>query len=451
MSHSENEPIELEFDINSYLRTRPPYAIPKEINDEIKLLTFNKKDPQIRIYGSFEYIIQKYAADIDLTENYELKGTKKSTILNFEKSLRKIVKQMLSRPDHWFAEFKTGYDSRYNIDIGVLKNGHYKVDANLYSNTAKMLKKGLLTQEESKLIFDSINSTLKNSFNSDAYDVIFNIFRRRKILRWTRQEIENKKKELPLGKIITLSQALGMKGHVKIDEIAVISNKFVEITNYLFIGYINTKGHTIPINLDKNDFVENVNESLRSEIEKLYLSNFYFSPFKAVKRIFALSRILFLYHDEHNYETDLIKIIPFVSSDVSSLYQIKSQLDAVIKIIELYITPPKKAIYKQIEDLKISFSSMIQLKDEGIKIAVDIIDDINGTTKKKLKIKYINELITFIKWSINKLTIEYFNKIKYNPPPKYFYPKDRMYALVKRNPDKNLQKSKLINDFYKLE
>lgn len=434
---------------NDYLRIRPESFLPKTINDEIKMISFNRKSPDAKIYGSFSYIIQKYAADIDLYEYFYPPGSKENTIKKFEKSLIEVVKSIIKKKGHWFSEYKTGIDKRYEVDIGKMKNGEYTVNPELKKIIDLMFSRKLLNRKEVSLLRRCIKESKTNKNNSDAYDIIYNIFRERRVLRWTQKEILNKKKSLPAGKHITLKEALEMKGHIKIDEIVYLDGKFFEVTNFVFVGYKNDFGFDVPMNIPKISYDIVVN-GLKDEIEKLYLSNFYYSPFKVVKRMFALSRYIYLTKKKGRYGTNLRKIIPFVSSDTSFLYQMKAELEAILRILTVSVSYPKISINEQIENLKVGLSNIVELDDNDINEFNEQVDQIVKAKLKRDKKKLIKKLIDDLKFVINYLTINYFNKIDFNPPGREYYPRSMKYKIIKRKPLDEPQKNSELIKLYKM-
>lgn len=436
--------------LTSFLRTRPKTSITSKIKNEINMVTFDKRSGSANVYGSFSYILQKYAADIDLYEIYYPKGTEDSAIRKFEKKLLDVVHDIIKKRNHWFSEYKTGYDMRYDIDIGQMKDGNYHINPNLMKISKKMYKDKLFNKQELSLIEKSINIAHQHSNSADAYDVINNIFRERKVLRWTSQEILQRYKKLPANKQISLFEALHMKAHVKIDEIINLNGKFIEITNYVFLGHVDRPGHEVPINIPLIDDNIVIN-GLKAEIEKLYLSNFYYSPFKVVKRIFALSRFVYLHKNNKKYAQYLDKIIPFVSSDVSFLYQMKAELEAILRIFIVSKSLPITGINNQIDELKIGLSNIIELEQKEIQFLNKLIDNIIHTSSRKKKYDLIKKLIDKLKHFINYLTVNYLDKINFNPPPDELYPKNMKYLLIERTPLSDPQKhSKLIQLYKKL-
>lgn len=430
--------------LNDYLRARPKAGISDDIEHEINMITFDRKSADVVVFGSFNYIIQKYGADIDLRESYFLEGTPDHVIKQFEEDLIRIVKNINKKKMHWFSEYKTGYDDAYQIDIGTLIGGYYYPDKDLLKRCEILHGQKLLSDNELSLITSILDEVKINNFNSVAYDIIYNIFRERRILRWTADEILKKKKNLPGNRYITLNEALRMKGHVKIDEIIVLNGNFIEITNFLFIGYKTKQGSNISINIDKEENLKNTIEELKKEIEKLYLSDFYYSPFKVVKRMFALARNVYLRNGNNSYAQDLDKLITFISSDTSMMYQIKSSLEAILRVMDVSRTFPKKTVNNQIDGLRVKLTNIVELDNDTINSLLYYIDLILSTDNKAKKMENISLLIKKLKEIINYFTIGFLNKAGFNPQPNRYYPTKMQYAKIRRTPEEVPQNNELI-------
>ena len=156
----------------------------------------------------------------------------------------------------------------------------------------------------------------------DDYDVLYNLFREHKIIRWSDTDILRGYKILPLNKKITITEALSHKGHIKIDMITDINNKFIEMTNFLFLVEKKMDGKKYIINLKKNyseEYLKKRSEKqLPEEIEKLFYSIYYYNPFKGAKRLWALAR--------HYKDYAMIdKLKNFISGNISLLYQLNQK------------------------------------------------------------------------------------------------------------------------------
>lgn len=419
--------------IKRFTSVKPPNAYSQAVKDNIKLISFGK---DAQLFGSVIYRIQKYPGDVDLVEEFKECCSMEEVINKFAKRLKNMVKDITSMKNHFFSEFKAGEDKRFDVNIGRLENGIYHISSELKKKTFELYDKYLLSDEEATIISDIIDR--KSNLGGNDYDIVYNIFREHKILRWSATEILNGSKKLPGGKVKDLHQALSEHGHVKIDMITVVNGRFIEMTNFVALAYEeNGTYHFININLNEN---HNIPVMLPIEIEKLYYSNFYYSPFKMCKRIYSLAR--------HNKDiVTLEKIIPFVSSNTSLLYQIRSELETIILIMEKYKNPSPSTINNQIDNMKFRLSSVLELSDEDLELIYELIDEALLEKNKKIKIDLLSEIKNHLKVLINYETIVYLEKVGLNPPPSYLLPQEAKYNrnIVRRpttNP-KNPLKEKL--------
>ena len=381
-------------------------------------------------FGSAAYRIQQYPGDIDLLEDYTGCCSIDNVTKQFAKDLQGIVNRITSSRTHYYSEVKAGVDSRYKFDIGKLSNGKYIVNDDLYLHLEELSKQDLIEEADKLIIaFVAENSKYeKNSFNN--YDIVNFLLRKYYILRWTAKEIKAGYKILEQNKKITLEEAVGMDSLIKIDEITLINGRFVEITNAFFLQIILDNGNKEIINTPGDIAI-----TIPLDIEKLYFSDMYYSPFKAVKRMFAFCR----YHefvDIPVYRKILEKILPLISSGTSLIYQIKSELDAIIIILEKSSSIPKISIDKQIDSMKFRLSTVIEINQKTL---IDInyqIDMINDTTAKEEKIELIENLQKLLKKIINYNTILYLQKVGLNPPPRDVLPPQAKYNWnIIRTPD----------------
>ena len=297
-----------------------------------------------------------------------------------------------------------------------MKNGVYDVNSELSEITSQYFKKKLLSKEEYEIIQYILNEG--PLLGEDEYDTLTFIFRERRILRWSDDEILKGRKELPGKKSITLKQALTHQTHVKIDMISELNGRLVEITNFFQLAY-EEEGelHLVNIDLAEN---HDIPTQMPREIEKLYFSDMFYSPFKMVKRMFSLGR--------HNRDENLLdKIIPFVSSNTSLLYQIKSEIDTIILVIERIKSYPKKQIFDQLDDAKLRISTILELSQEDLIQINNMIDDINNTSGKFDKRDQLKKLKKLIVAYINMQTINYLQKVGLNPPPYQYLPPKHTY------------------------
>ena len=409
--------------IGPFISTKSLKSYPVELLKNIKLLTFHHNGIA-NPFGSYIYRVQKYPGDVDLVEEFHDCCSVNQVVKKFARSVKRMVASIVIMREHYFSEFKAGLDHRYDIDIGSLSNGVYNMNPNMPAIVTKMGRRKLLNPVEVK---DIQNIIYSQKFDGDSYDRIYNIFREHRILRWTAPEILKGYKMLSSGKK-TLDESLHDETHIKIDMIALLRGRFIEITNFVGLGVKQPDSEEIDfINLDVKEN-HDVKKYLPYEIEKHYFSNFYYSPFKMVKRIFSLSRSR---HDRNTLE----KIIPLISSNISLLYQIKSEIDVLILIFERSKSIPVAHIFKELDEMKGRLSNILQFNRNNEEAINNLIDKINATKQRNIKIEmleYLNDNI--IKPKINSLTLTYLNGVGLNPPPSYLLPTDRVYANIIRYP-----------------
>ena len=405
--------------IKRFTEVKPLSSYPEDALKEIKLLSFSR-DKTAQPFGSYIYRIQKYPGDLDLVEEFTDCCSANDVITKFSKTLQRIVRKINKTRVHYFSEVKAGLDYRYDIDIGEMVDGNYFPNPELSKITANMFRKKLFTKEENNIIQYILSRV--ESLGANEYDTITFIFRERRILRWSDEEILKGIKQLPAGISITLKQALSHETHIKIDMITELNERLVEITNFFQLAYVTEENQELNIiNLDLA-INHNIPVQLPKEIEKLYFSDMFYSPFKMIKRMYSLAR--------HNHDDDLLnKVIPFVSSNTSLLYQIKSEIDTIILIIERMKGYPKKLIEKELNDAKLRISTVLELSDEDLIQINNIIDEINTTTgkyDKRNKLKILKKLLVAY---INMQTINYLQKVGLNPPPYRYLPAKHTYNV----------------------
>jgi hypothetical protein len=411
--------------LDPFLETRPMSSYPIPVLNEVKLLSFNKKD-EASPFGSFIYRLQKYPGDIDLVETFTECCTMDEVINKFSRALKKMIKDISNKRTHYFSEVKAGLDKRYDIDIGNMINGRYLPDKKLFDYSMKMYYNNLITEDEFKIIFYIFKNV--KDLGQDEYDTIYNIFREHRILRWQPKEILEGKKILPGNQIKYLNDALQDHTPVKIDQLVLLGDRFIEVTNFVMLA-IQKDDELVPINIDL-ELEHNANVQLPQEIEKLYFSDYYYSPFKMIKRMYSLAR--------HNRNEEILyKIIPFVSSNISLLYQLKSEIDTLILILKKLKTPPTITINKQLDGMKNRLASIIEIGTEDLENYNQFINKIIKTKKSEEKIEMLERLNKSFKKKINYDTIKYLEKIEFNPPPYYVLPITRKYSTFTRSRDDN--------------
>jgi hypothetical protein len=414
-----------------FIEKKSPLDYPESVKHEVHLLTFKPDQPPFFMGTYSRRFAGKYPGDIDLMETFFDCCTVQDVAEKFEKTLIEVVHNIINTPNHYVSEFKAGLDKRYSIDTGKLDNGRYTPNNSLFQIATIYFKKGLLTKKEYVIIRKLLNSP---NLGGDAYDIINNIFREHKILRWSVEEIFQGSKMLPGNKQIKLSQALTHRTPVKIDMLAPLNGKFIEITNFFLLATNeNGKLHSINLEYDitKESYLEEaLSKLLPLDIDKLYYSNAFYSPFKMIKRLYTLAI-------QSENEVLLNQLVPILGSSISMLYQIKSEIDTLVVVIETAHDAPMDMINHQLDELKSRFATIIEIQDKQLKEIELLLNEIINQNQPDAKIELLKQLKKMIVPILNNYTIKYLEKVGLNPPPTFYLPAEISYARITRTPDDN--------------
>lgn len=398
-----------------------PQGYTENIINNVKLITIDDKDI-INLFGSASYRIQPFPADIDISEIYEEKLSRKQLINKFSKKLKNVIRNILKSNFHFITEIKIGLDDRYIFNIGSCVDGVYKPDINnILINTDNLFNNKLLSMEDYTQVNNIMDLAIKNNglLNSYEYDLIFNIFRKYYILRWTADEVLMGKKRI-INKYISIEDALNSETMTKIDMITKINgDKIVEITNFILL----IDGDNNIINLGKKKDYGFLNklavDGLPFEIEKLLYSDFYFSPFKACKRIWALARIL--------KDGEMIdKITPIINGRISFLYSLQSQIKTIIL---LYDTNPQikfNDIYPSLENIRYNINNIMEISKDDLNIYFNLFDKFYNNHDYNI----LSIIADMMQKTINFYTIHF---LKYNrvvPLNFYYLPTVAKYVHI---------------------
>lgn len=402
-------------------RKYPETYTPQVIRN-VKLMSFS--EDHATPFGSYIYKIQKYPSDIDLVEIFEECCTIKQVAEKFTKKLQKIVKNIVRLRLHYLTEAKIGEDDRYDLPIGYLDRGIYYIDQqtkeNLLDIVANYVNEGLMSHDD----FLVVNEIVEKDYNTTSdYDILYNLLRDYRVIRWTNEEILRGKKELPGGIKLTLPKALSMKGHVKLDMITDINGKLTEITNFLFLIKEGLDNKKYIINLaekyDEELLLKRAETELPKEIERLLYSPYYYNPFKAIKRLWALAR--------HYKDYSMInKLKSFISGNISLLYQLKSEIGNILLVMKKLKSLPIATINKQIQDIKSRLTYVLEIGDEeGI---LDNMLNIATNADRQAKFQILNNVEKILIRYINYFTVEFMNSNNLNRISYPYIPREPQYS-----------------------
>ena len=420
--------------LEKYLARKPFDSYPDYVKKEMKIISFFKKELPVS-YGSYLYRFQRAPGDIDLLQHVNYKD-ENTAVRTFIRVLHNIIKSFDNK--HIFSEFKAGFDTKYFIDIGGMMNGIYTPHKDLNEILYAKYKEGLFTKDEffsMHLCLIQIHDDKDNTkLNEWAYDYIYNLIRNKRVLRWSAQEIMKGYKIISMNRKYTLADAIKDDTMVKIDLIVFLNGKFMEITNLLFITYTDTDAYgneiEVPVNVSE-DVLHNL-ANLKLEVEKLYYSDKFYSPMKACKRIYAIMRAT------REYEYLEKQVVPILNSSASLIYQIKSELEAIIIVLENKFSKINvDRIFNQLQDIKGRLNYNLDISEDVIINLSHEFDHICKLRSKESLIEGIEHLSKQIKQIINYQTIMQMDTLNFNPFPLKFMPGIFSYnnAIIRKPTD----------------
>lgn len=401
---------------DKYTQLLPLSSYPLSLLKELNILSFadkkdNMPDDGINIVGSAGYRLQKFNADVDGMQYFKGITSLHDFVKLFERKLKKIVNEILEKKTHYMTDMKTGLDTRYNLDIGQISNGIYKINPMLIQQIFAMYNNGLFTLQEYLRITIVYQSSKTRQLEGKDYDIVYNTIRNRMILRWSSNEILQGYKQLPGQEYIKLSDALKMNTLTKIDMVVYYEGRFIEMTNIVLL-MINVNGTFYPLDksvpLTPQGLRESFDKNIRKDIEKLLYSSYHYSPFKCVKRLYSLARI-------RNDKQMLDKVIPFVSGNYSLIYQLKSEIDTDIVVLAYAKSVPIVSIDKHLDNVKFRLSKAVEINRNMLIMFNEYLDKALLSEDIDEKIEILESLNKEFKKIIFVASINFFNSNGLNP------------------------------------
>lgn len=382
--------------------------------DTMKAVHLLAIDPEIAfIFGSASYKMQLYPGDVDANETVNRLSSKKDIINFMTKKLQFIIFKIINTPGYYISEVKAGVDDVFDkLNIGKIEyspSGNRVIGYNpkaLEKDFYSLYENGYLTKHEIK---EFLNLLTKSSFNISDFEEFQNLVRNKVILRWSPQEILKGYKRLPGNRLKSLYDALFDKTMVKIDMLAPINGKYIEVTNFFVLQYVDENGDVHNVNLP-DDFANDIVNNLKNEVRKLYFSSLFFNPLKMSKRMWSMARL----------QKDMAmvnKLTPLLRSDASLMAQINSELETIILLFENFSNLPIKMLFNQLNGLKYRLSNLIEIDINEDQIFKKIDQITNGDLDVKTIIKHLKEIKTELKQKMINYTIIYLKSKGIFPPP----------------------------------
>ena len=240
-----------------------------------------------------------YAADYDMIENATASAP---SIRKFQALVKKASKYGK------ITDIKCGEVSQWNLMSKVRMSGRKVVGYNQEEELAhlrELWQKKIVTHDE----FMTMTSLLKPNLT-----ILESVHARKEgrfgILRWTPKDVAEGYLKLRDGKIMYLTEAIKSKGITKVDLIAWIHDKYVEVSNIII--FTNRSGKPLP---KLNNIKESLSENLLAyEVEGNYM--------KVAKRMFAIAKL-------RNDTATTEALLEILNSHLGAIYLVISDLEVL--------------------------------------------------------------------------------------------------------------------------
>lgn len=296
-------------------RIRKKEDIPVDTLNAIRTVTANMETLPV---GTFKYSLFKYPGDIDIFEALDTCCTFNVSRLNAANTIQNIVRKILSSENILFSEFKAGYDDRFNIYTGVFDDKGIFVDFYPFvirRDIINLFDSGLLDLQQK----DHLLSLVKDEPSLQDILDLNEELRNFRVVRWTATDVLNGFKVLPGNYKLYLDVALTQGSIVKIDTIAYVNDRYIELTNFFLVSQTDKFGKKKILSEELGDY----QQSLLSDVHKYYESN----TLKSVKRYWMYLA----------YKNKLCKLSEFkelFSSRLALYSQVSADIEVAILLLK---------------------------------------------------------------------------------------------------------------------
>jgi hypothetical protein len=422
-------------DITKFTSIEKIYA--KELLNIWKIITIDSLPSihgETKVVGTFKYDMFKYPGDIDVNDVSVVIGNKKFAISYYSNAFKEMAMKIKLSDNIYFSDFKLGYDNRYFIDIGDIKNK--KIKETKKTKETNILNKKATYNTTEKVIFienaviigynkAKILKILKNLFdkklfsNQEYSDILTyihdnptpkqfvdfsNKLREYYTLRWDIDEMVNGFKHIK-GRKITMEEALNQKEKsiVKIDVYGKIDNRLIECTSFFILQYypINSPEEFENESKYKSQNALNNPLWLSKKFEKPYLVTLYdyIICYKCQTDYLKYAKRLWLFAIETNNYIIIKRLYKLFNGNKPIVSQIISDCDVIIDVLQKIDIIPNKFIVKEI----LNFNRRFKISPIGdIELSCDknSIDDCDKLHQKMYNLTrlvyeyYQNDLFT---------------------------------------------------------
>ena len=297
-----------------------PLNYPEEAVKVLKAMSFTKGE-NIIIVGSASLRSQQYAGDYDANELVKVDyKTDEEAVNALASEFKAIIRRLTPMKNVYIGDIKCGVIEEWK--------------AGSIADVKRLLDSKIITEAEANETNALLKDTSKIGRLRAEAEIKFHI------VRWTPKQILAGKQVLRDGRTYTLQEALHSPTITKLDVIAVIQQRYTEISViYEF------KNGSKSLNPSKED----VEKSLKNSIA-LYEAEG--NKFKAIKRKFSLAKL-------KNNKANLKRYSNIINSEAGKIYIVYSDVKTLAEALESH-TLPSSALAEAIDGFKTRLSRIYQ-------------------------------------------------------------------------------------------
>lgn len=357
-----------------YIKRKLQSSFSKPIVKSIRLVSFN---PDSKPVGSFAYKTQRYPGDIDINEDIKSCCGLKESVKKISNRLIEFAFRLSQQSFYYFADFKAGIDYRFYVQI----------NKDLPNLINEWYNESLLTKNE--------HINMINAIKENNLEELKELIRNKYTVRWSLNDLLRGYTILPGNKQLNLEDAIQDKIIIKLDIWAPINNRYIEVTNFIVLYYIDENGKQYVLSGERPEYIKGVKDDI-----KLYLSESNLNVFKATKRIWLLA-------NEFKDVKMLSRINRIINSDAGIMYQVISDIKTLIDMYKKINNLPYDFINNEIDDFRNRLSYVYNINFNEKYIDDQIINLINNLFSRENIIQILEEIEDHLLTRLNAYTLDY--------------------------------------------
>nr|QBK93378.1 MAG: nucleotidyl transferase [Pithovirus LCPAC404] len=375
----------------SNIAIRNPNDYSEALKFVLDIVTINERP---NVVGSAKYRGFKYSSDVDVFEAVSVNTCKEEAIALYANLISTIAAEIaMTNREILFNNFRAGMDNRYcfNITGKTTKCDMTKI-------TDKLCSKGLICHEK--------HVELDKLACKGCWEEFAEQLRKLRTVRWKILDLINQRTILPLGKVMTLREAICMTSLVKLDVISYIEGRLQSVEVIYLFKYTDKNRRQQAIQ-DLEDYTERIKEDFSR-----YSSKEHYDPLKLMKRLWSYSNFI-------NCNKIVNLLLPLYTSDMSALNQVVADIEILRELIENHRMQPVKIMLLEATGFKKRLFNHLELEQyKKVYSHIDCVTTLwadienGGKFDKETFLMMINELEHYLKKVIKKLSNEFLQKAR---------------------------------------